>query len=156
MRAFEKDSFGHAAAVDHGRVLLISQSKNPDWVWRALLSSAVLEGWIVIIVNFNTAIFFGLILLTAGFGELESLMLLAVQIVTTSIAVVILLVLVSKLDRLIRARPRLVMRWVIFNDAMIMLGWGLSAVLFLWPTDYERATYEHATAVLLLLTLARF
>lgn len=154
MRAFEKDSFGHAAAVDHGRVLLISQSKNPDWVWRALLSSAVLEGWIVIIVNFNTAIFFGLILLTAGFGELESLMLLAVQIVTTSIAVVILLVLVSKLDRLIRARPRLVMRWVIFNDAMIMLGWGLSAVLFLWPTDYERATYEHATAVLLLLTLA--
>jgi signal transduction histidine kinase/CheY-like chemotaxis protein len=61
---------------------------------------------------------------------------------------------VSKLDLLIAARPRLVMRWVIFNDAMIMLGWGLSAVLFLWPTDYERATYEHATTVLLLLTLA--
>jgi signal transduction histidine kinase len=156
MRAFDKDSFRQSAAAENGRsrVLLISQSKNPDWVWRVLLTSAVLEGWIVIIVNFNTAIFFGLILLTAGFGEFQSMILLAGQIVTTSIAVVVLLILVNKLDRLIAARPRLVMRWVIFNDAMIMLGWGLCAILFLWPTDYERATYEHATAVLLLLTLA--
>src|SRR5262245_30088776 len=136
MRALQKSIIREPTPFDaRGRVLLISQTKNPAWVWRALLSSAVQDGWIVTIVNFNTAIFFGLVLLAAGFGEFGSLSLLAVQVVTNSIAVIILLVLVTNFDRLIAARPKSVMRLVIFNDAIIMLGWGISALLFLWPTD---------------------
>lgn len=130
------------------QVLLLSQSADPRWVQRDLLFSAVREGWIVVIVNYNAAIFFGLILLTAGFGERESLILLAVQTVMTSAVAVILLILLNDTSALIERRPKTVMRLVIFNDAIIMLGWGVSALLFLSPAHYERTT-----TLLLLLTL---
>lgn len=138
-----------SGVTDQSRpILLISQSPAPEWIRRALLASAVREGWIILVVNFNAAIFFGLVLLTAGFGEQASLHLLAIQILVTSVAVVIQLVLLSDTGKLVASHPRTVMRLVIFNDAILMLGWGFSALLFLSPADYERAT-----TVLLLLTL---
>ena len=138
-----------SSVTEHSRsILLISQSHAPEWIRRALLTAAAREGWIIIVVNFNAAIFFGLVLLTAGFGEQESLRMLAVQIFVTSVAVVIQLVLLNDTGKLVASRPRTVMRLVIFNDGILMLGWGLSALLFLSPTVYERAT-----TVLLLLTL---
>lgn len=122
------------------RPIMLSQTRRPASVRRQLVSGSVRDGWIVVVINFNAAIFFGLVPLTAGYGAVESLIFLGVQTGASSVAVAILLILSMRPagERETGARVRGQVRLLVIADTAIMVGWGGSALLFLAPDAFER------------------
>lgn len=123
-----------------GEVLAASQATEPEQVRQALLISAVREGWIVLLVNFNAAIFFGVILLASGVDALEAIIFLSVQIGSTLIAIFIWFYLLARSDRQIIQNTPLIRFLVQFGDGVIMAGWGGAMVFLISIVDYEQIT----------------
>lgn len=120
--------------------LTLSQTRRPGSVRRHLISQAVRDGWMVVAVNFNAAIFLGLVPLTGGYGAIEVLILLAVQTMACGLVALILLILALRrkgpsvaASDTIRATA-----WLSFGEVMLMLAWGAPAALLLPSGDFER------------------
>ena len=135
------------SAVPPGEVLAVSQVAAPSKVGQALLISAVREGWIVLLVNFNAAIFFGVILLASGVGAFETIVFLGVQIGATSLTIFLWFYLLALTDEQIVEREALMRALVQLGDGVIMAGWGGAMPLLYQAVDFERI----ATLVILLM-----
>ena len=135
------------STVPPGEVLAVSQVSAPSKVGQALLISAIREGWIVLLVNFNAAIFFGVILLASGVGAFETIVFLGVQIIATSVTIFLWFYLLSRTDRQIVEREPLMRTLVQLGDGIIMAGWGGAMPLLYQAVDFERI----ATLVILLM-----
>lgn len=120
------------------KIFLLSQADSPAEIKLALLESAVFDGWIGMLININTAIFVGLIALTAGFGPIASLTFLTVQITFTIIGTVILLFLQIRQQSNRPVQSNIAERLIIFADLLVMFGWGFCILLFMSPLIYER------------------
>lgn len=120
------------------KIFLLSQADRPAEIKLALLESAVFDGWIGMLININTAIFVGLISLTAGFGPIASLTFLTVQITFTIIGTVILLFLQIRQQSNRPVQSNIAERLIIFADLLVMFGWGFCILLFMSPLIYER------------------
>lgn len=120
------------------RIFLLSQADRPAAIKLALLESAVFDGWIGMLININTAIFVGLIALTAGFGPIASMIFLAVQITFTIIGTVILLFLQIRQQSNRPVQSAIAERLIVFADLLVMFGWGFCILLFMSPLIYER------------------
>lgn len=120
------------------KIFLLSQADRPAEIKLALLESAVFDGWIGMLININTAIFVGLIALTAGFGPIASLTFLTVQITFTIIGTVILLFLQIRQQSNRPVQSNIAERLIIFADLLVMFGWGFCILLFMSPLIYER------------------
>lgn len=120
------------------KIFLLSQADRPSEIKLALLESAVFDGWIGMLININTAIFVGLIALTAGFGPIASLTFLTVQITFTIIGTVILLFLQIRQQSNRPVQSDIAERLIIFADLLVMFGWGFCILLFMSPLIYER------------------
>jgi signal transduction histidine kinase len=129
----------HRARRLPARIFLSSQAEKPGEIRRALLDSAVSDGWISLLVNVNTAIFAGLIALTADFGALESLVFLGMQLSFTFIGMVTLLFLQIRRQSDRTVGPRLSEGLLTFTDILLMVGWGFGVLLFASPLEYERS-----------------
>lgn len=121
------------------RIFLLSQAERPEEIKKSLLDSAVSDGWINLLVNINTAIFVGLIALTADFGALQSLGFLGIQLTFTFVGTVIFLFL-----QLRRQSNRLVgagatEKLLTLSDFLLMASWGFGVLLFLSPLHYDRS-----------------
>jgi len=121
------------------RFFLVSQADNPAEIRKALLDSAVSDGWISLLVNVNTAIFVGLIALTAEFGAVESLIFLAVQLTLTFIGMVTLLFLQIRQQSNRSVSAPLSVWLLTLTDILLMCGWGFGVLLFAAPLDYLRS-----------------
>ena len=135
------------SAVPPGEVLAVSQVSAPRKVAQALLISAIREGWIVLLVNFNAAIFFGVILLASGVGAFETIVFLGVQIGATSLTIFLWFYLLARTDSQIVEREPLMRALVQLGDGIIMAGWGGAMPLLYQAVDFERI----ATLVILLM-----
>ena len=133
--------------VPPGEVLAVSQVAAPSQVGQALLISAIREGWIVLLVNFNAAIFFGVILLASGVGAFETIVFLGVQIGATSLTIFLWFYLLARTDDQIVEREPLMRALVQLGDGIIMAGWGGAMPLLYQAVDFERI----ATLVILLM-----
>ncbi len=131
-----------------GDVLTISQTRDPQSVQNALLTSAIREGWIALLVNVNAAVFFGIILLAAGIDATDTLGFLVIQILATSLAVILWFFLLTRSNEEIESRAPLMRHLVQLGDAMIMAGWGCAMPLIYDTLEYER------TALLVILLMA--
>ncbi|WP_306257739.1 hybrid sensor histidine kinase/response regulator [Pararhizobium sp. IMCC21322] len=120
------------------KIFLLSQADRPAEIKLALLESAVFDGWIGMLININTAIFVGLIAVTAGFGPIASLTFLTVQIIFTIIGTVILLFLQIRQQSNRAVQSNIAERLIIFADLLVMFGWGFCILLFMSPLIYER------------------
>lgn len=120
------------------KIFLLSQADRPAEIKLALLESAVFDGWIGMLININTAIFVGLIALTAGFGPIASMIFLTVQITFTIIGTVILLFLQIRQQSNQPVQSDIAERLIIFADLLVMFGWGFCILLFMSPLIYER------------------
>lgn len=120
------------------KIFLLSQADRPAEIKLALLESAVFDGWIGMLININTAIFVGLIAVTAGFGPIASLIFLTVQITFTIIGTVILLFLQIRQQSNRAVQSNVAERLIIFADLLVMFGWGFCILLFMSPLIYER------------------
>lgn len=121
------------------RIFLLSQAERPEEIKKSLLDSAVSDGWINLLVNINTAIFVGLIALTADFGALQSLGFLGIQLTFTFVGTIIFLFL-----QLRRQSNRLVgagatEKLLTLSDFLLMASWGFGVLLFLSPLHYDRS-----------------
>jgi len=121
------------------RIFLLSQAERPEEIKKSLLDSAVSDGWINLLVNINTAIFVGLIALTADFGALQSLGFLGIQLTFTVVGTIIFLFL-----QLRRQSNRLVgtvrtEKLLTLSDFLLMASWGFGVLLFLSPMHYDRS-----------------
>ncbi len=120
------------------KIFLLSQADRPVEIKLALLESAIFDGWIGMLININTAIFVGLIALTAGFGPIASLAFLTVQITFTIIGTIILLFLQIRQQSNRPVQSDIAERLIIFADLLVMFGWGFCILLFMSPLIYER------------------
>lgn len=121
------------------RIFLLSQAENPQEVKKSLLDSAVSDGWISLLVNVNTAIFAGLISLTADFGAEASLMFLAIQLTTTFIGTVLFLFLQIRRQSSKPVGATATQTLLTLIDFLLMSGWGFAIVLFITPLSYDRS-----------------
>ena len=121
------------------RIFLLSQAEDPQEVRKSLLDSAVSDGWISLLVNVNTAIFAGLISLTADFGAEASLMFLAVQLTTTFIGTVLFLFLQIRRQSSKPVGAAATQTLLSLIDFLLMSGWGFAVVLFITPLSYDRS-----------------
>lgn len=133
-----KSAFIRAAPQLPKKIFLLSQADRPAAIKLALLESAVFDGWIGMLININTAIFVGLIALTAGFGPIASMIFLSVQITFTIIGTVILLFLQIRQQSNRPVHPTIAERLIVFTDLLVMVGWGFCILLFMSPLIYER------------------
>lgn len=121
------------------RPISLTQTRRPASVRRYLVAQAARDGWVVVAVNFNAAIFLGLVPLTAGYGAVDSLILLGVQSAASIFAAAILLSMSFNRERsriegvaTNRAAFRLSL-----GEVAMMLGWGAPAVRFLDSGGFE-------------------
>ncbi|MEM8754215.1 MAG: HAMP domain-containing sensor histidine kinase, partial [Pseudomonadota bacterium] len=134
-------------AASPRRPVFLSQTRRPEAVREMLIRDGLRDGWIVLAVNMNAAIFFGLAPLTAGYGAAEALIFLGAQIFATSAAIVILLAAMLRRGGEIGlggARAT-----TAATDLLLAAAWGGSALLFLSPEAFE-------TNILILLLLTAF
>lgn len=121
------------------RIFLLSQAQNPQEIKKSLLDSAVSDGWISLLVNVNTAIFAGLIALTADFGAEESLTFLAIQLTTTFVGTVLFLFLQIRRQSNKPVGAAATEALLTLIDFLLMCGWGFAVVLFITPLSYDRS-----------------
>lgn len=121
------------------RIFLLSQAEKPKEIKKSLLDSAVSDGWISLIVNINTAIFVGLIALTADFGAIKSLSFLAFQLSFTFIGMVILLFLQIRRQSNRSVKPVATERLLTFIDLLLACSWGFGVIFFVSPLFYNRS-----------------
>lgn len=137
-------------AYGPARPVSLSQTRRPASVRRYLVGQAARDGWVVVAVNFNAAIFLGLVPLTAGYGALDSLILLGVQSTTSIFAATILLFLSFDAERS-RVTGMGTFRaavWLSIGEIAMMLGWGWPAARFL-----DAGSFETDMLVVLMLTV---
>ena len=128
-------------------LLSASQADQPERIFDVLITSAVKESWINLLIHFHTAIFFGLILLASGYDGITSIIYLAIHLTVSLISSVILVLLIRQTpEQLILNR-----RWAIYGltlaDILTSLGWGVSILLFFVSSSLNQAN----TLVVLLL-----
>lgn len=121
------------------RIFLLSQAERPEEIKKSLLDSAVSDGWINLLVNINTAIFVGLIALTADFGALQSLGFLGLQLTFTFVGTVIFLFLQLRRqsNRLVGAGATETL--LTLSDLLLMASWAFGVLLFVSPMHYDRS-----------------
>ncbi len=129
------------------RPITLGQTRRPASVRRYLVAQAARDGWVVVAVNFNAAIFLGLVPLTAGYGAVDSLVLLGVQSAASIFAATILLFLSFPARASGRATSRAA-TWLSIGEVAMMLGWGAPAARFL-----EAGSFETDMLVVLMLTV---
>ncbi|MCY6381581.1 ATP-binding protein [Hoeflea prorocentri] len=129
-------------------VLLVSQAASPERVRQLLLVSAIREGWIALLVNFNMAIFFGVILLTSGIDPLDAMIFLGIQIGASSFTILLwIYLLMQPEDTVIRSETKMNLL-VLLGDSVVMAGWGCGVLLLYGIDDFDR------TVTLILLLIA--
>lgn len=121
------------------RIYLITQAENPKDVRSTLLRSAISNGWIAMLVNINSAMFAGLISLTADFGALNSITFLVLHFCTTLVGTIIILYLQIRQQNNEAINPNISELLLTFVDLLAMFGWGLGILLFLSPDFYNRS-----------------
>lgn len=117
------------------RPVLLSQTSRPGAVRARLTRDALRDAWIILAVNMNAAIFFGMAPLTAGYGAAESLIFLGVQFAATTAGVGILLA--ATLWTRGPVSLRRARRTMLAKDLALAAGWGGSSILFLSPSAFE-------------------
>lgn len=121
------------------RIFLLSQATDPADVRKILVNTALTDGWMPLVVNMNMSIFVGMIVLTAGFGALDSLVFLGVHLGLTTVAMVIFLLLQVRRQAGNDMTLGLTERLLIGNDVLLMLGWSLGISVFARPDDETRS-----------------
>lgn len=119
------------------KLLSRSQSDRPQQIFDVLLSTAVRESWIVVLVNLHMSIFFGILLLSSGYGEKVSLLFLAMHISCTLFATALFFHLLRQPPQKILQNPKRAMNLLSIGDAGIALGWGLSMTLLLSTDNFS-------------------
>lgn len=121
------------------RIFLLSQAERPGEIKKSLLDSAVSDGWINLLVNINTAIFVGLIALTADFGATQSLGFLGLQLTFTFVGTVIFLFLQLRRQSNRHVSPGATEKLLTLSDFLLMGSWGFGVLLFVSPLHYDRS-----------------
>lgn len=121
------------------RIYLLSQAEKPRELKKTLLDSAVSDGWISLLVNINTAIFVGLIALTADFGAINSLSFLSLQLSFTLVGMVILLFLQVRRQSNRPVNAVATERLLTLIDLLLTSSWGFGVIFFVSPLLYDRS-----------------